>query len=101
MGGRFFQLPFSHSWFLRPSGTDLLALMISRACLNLVPRNNDLKKLLAGGPSINFWYGVKEDGYLGASALGSVVLDTKQFRRTDWRASRRFVGSTYLALIGA
>ena len=78
MGGRFFRFPFSHSWFLRPSGTDLLALMIRRACPNLVPRNNDLKKLLAG-PSMNFWYGVEEDRYLGASTLGSVVLDTKIF----------------------
>ncbi len=56
----------------------MLALMIRRACPNLVPRNNDLKKLLAG-PSMNFWYGVEEDRYLGASTLGSVVLDTKKF----------------------
>jgi hypothetical protein len=28
---------------------------------------------------MNFWYGVEEDRYLGASALGSVVLDTQKF----------------------
>ncbi len=56
----------------------MLALMIHRACPNLVPRNNDLKKLFDGLP-MNFWYGIKEDGYLGASALGSDVLTIKTF----------------------
>ena len=37
--------------------------MIHRACPNLVPRNNDLKKLF-DRLSMNFWYGVEEDGYL-------------------------------------
>jgi hypothetical protein len=36
-----------------------------------------LKKLL-GGLSKNFWYGVEEDWYLGASALGVVVFDTQK-----------------------
>jgi hypothetical protein len=44
----------------------------------LVPKIRDLKKLL-GGLSKNFWYGVEEDWYLGASALGIVVFDTKNF----------------------
>jgi hypothetical protein len=51
--------------------------MTHRACPNLVPRNNDLKELF-GGLSTNFWYGVEEDGYLGASALGSDVLMIKK-----------------------
>ncbi len=65
----------------------------------MVPKIRDLRKLF-GGLSKNFWYGVEEAWYLGASALGSVVLDTEKFRRADWRASRRFVVSIYLALVG-
>jgi len=43
----------------------------------LVPKIRDLKKLF-GGLSKNFWYGVEEDWYLGASALGVVVFDTQK-----------------------
>jgi hypothetical protein len=46
----------------------------------LDPRKKDLKKLLEG-PSRNFWYGVEEDKYLGASALGSDVVTMKKFHR--------------------
>jgi hypothetical protein len=44
----------------------------------LVPKIRDLKKLF-GGLSKNFWYGVEEAWYLGASALGVVVLTQKNF----------------------
>jgi hypothetical protein len=45
----------------------------------LVPKIRDLKKLF-GGLSKNFWYGVEEDWYLVASALGSTVVTKKIFR---------------------
>jgi hypothetical protein len=41
-------------------------------------KKKDLKKLF-NGPSKNFWYGVEEDKYLGASALGSDVVIKKKF----------------------
>jgi hypothetical protein len=41
----------------------------------LVPRKNDLKKLF-DGPS-RIWYGIEEDRYLEASALGSDVVTIK------------------------
>jgi hypothetical protein len=77
----------------------LLILIFCRAQPRLVPKIRDLKKLF-GELSKNFWYGVEEVWYLGANALGSVVLDTEKFRRADWRASWRFIVSTYLALVG-
>jgi hypothetical protein len=45
----------------------------------LLPKIRDLKKLF-GGLSRNFWYGVEEDSYLEASALGSTVVTKKKFR---------------------
>jgi hypothetical protein len=51
--------------------------MTCRARPILVPKIRDLKKLF-GGLSKNFWYGVEEDWYLGASALGVVVFDTQK-----------------------
>ncbi len=77
MGGCFFRFPFSHSWFLRPSGTDLLALISCRALPRIVPKIRDLKKLF-GGRSRNFWYGVEEDWYLVVSALGLTVVTKKK-----------------------
>jgi hypothetical protein len=56
----------------------LLALIIGRALPRFVPKIRDLKKLL-GGRSKNFWYGVEEDWYLEASALGSAVVTKKKF----------------------
>jgi hypothetical protein len=55
-----------------------------------------LKKLL-GGPSKNFWYGVEEDKYLGASALGSDMVTMKKFlglndKSIDVSSSHRYVG---------
>jgi hypothetical protein len=44
----------------------------------LVTRKKDLKKLF-DGPSRNFWYGIEEDKYLEASALGSDVVTMKKF----------------------
>ncbi len=77
MGGCFFQFPFLHYWFLRPSGTALLVLMACRACPKWVTRNSDLKELF-DGPSRNFWYGVEEDKYLKASTLGSNMVTIKK-----------------------
>ena len=65
----------------------MLVLIIRRALPGFVPKIRDLKKLF-GGLSKNFWYGVEEAWYLGASALGVVVFGTKKIRRADWRASR-------------
>ena len=56
----------------------MLVLIFCRARPRLVPKIRALKKLL-GGLSKNFWYGVEEDWYLGASALGVVVLTQKNF----------------------
>ena len=56
----------------------MLALMTCRARPILVPKIRDLKKLF-GGLSKNFWYGVEEDWYLVASALGSTVVTKKIF----------------------
>ena len=77
----------------------MLILMACRARPILLPKIRDLKKLF-GGRSKNFWYGVEEDGYLNASALGSHVVTINKFHRGDWHSSRRFVGLTYLALVG-
>ncbi len=54
----------------------MLVLIFCRARPRLVPKIRDLKKLF-GGLSKNFWYGVEEDWYLGASVLGVVVLTQK------------------------
>ena len=78
----------------------MLILMTCRACPSLVPRKKDLKKLF-DGPSRNFWYGVEEDKYLRASALGSDVVTKKKFCREtgilnndsiNISSSRRYVG---------
>ncbi len=63
----------------------------------MVPRKKDLKKLL-GEPSRNFWYGVEEDKYLGASALGSDVV-TKKFFLVGRLAYYITKVLTYLALV--
>ena len=57
----------------------MLVLMACRARPILLPKIRDLKKLF-GGLSRNFWYGVEEDSYLEASALGSTVVTKKKFR---------------------
>ncbi len=54
----------------------MLIFMTCRACPNLVPMKKDMKKLF-DGPFRNFWYGVEEDRYLEASALGSDVVMKK------------------------
>ncbi len=36
-------------------------------------------KKLFDGLSTNFWYGIEEDGYLGAYAFGSDVVTIKKF----------------------
>ncbi len=56
----------------------MLALILCRALPKLVPRNKDLKKLFEG-LATNFWYGIEEDGFLEASALGSTVVMMKNF----------------------
>jgi len=61
----------------------LHALILCRALPNLVPRNKDLKKLF-GGLDTNFWYGIEEDVYLEASALGSAVVTMKNWRAIGW-----------------
>ena len=50
----------------------------------MVPKNKALKKLF-GGLAMNFWYGVENDVYLKASALGSAMVMIKKSRRGDWR----------------
>jgi hypothetical protein len=77
MGGCFFQFSFLHSWFWRPSGTALFVLIVHRTCPKWVKRNGDLKELFSE-LSMNFWYGVVEDKYLKASALGSDVVTIKK-----------------------
>ena len=57
----------------------MLVLILCRALPRFVPKIRDLKKLF-GGRSKNFWYGVEEDWYLVASALGSTVVMKKKFR---------------------
>jgi hypothetical protein len=56
-----------------------------------------LKKLF-NGPSRNFWYGVEEDKYLGASALGSDMVTKKNFCREAGVLNTKV--SMYLALVG-
>ena len=73
----FFQFPLALLVF-EAFGDCLLVLMTCRACPSLVPRKKDLKKLL-DGPSRNIWYGIEEDRYLEASALGSDVVMIKKF----------------------
>jgi hypothetical protein len=57
----------------------LLVLILFRALPKFVPRIRDLKKLF-GGHSKNVWYGIEEDWYLVASALGSTVVTKKIIR---------------------
>ncbi len=52
--------------------------MAHRACPKWVARNSDLKELF-NGPLRNFWYGIEEDKYLKASALGSDMVTIKKF----------------------
>ena len=56
-----------------------------------------MKKLLEG-PSRNFWYGVEGDEYPGANVLGADVVSVEELHRYGWRASLRFLGTTYLVL---
>ena len=72
-------------------------LMTRRACPSLVTRKKDLKKLF-DWPSRNFWYGIEEDKYLGASALGSDMVTKKKIvGRLAYLTMKLLM---YLALVG-
>ncbi len=71
--------------------------ILCRALPKLVPRNMDLKKLF-GGLATNVWYGIEEDLYLEAGALGLTMVTMKYFvgvginvSSSGCRVGRRFI----------
>ncbi len=74
----------------------MLVLIVRRALPRCVPKIRDLKKLF-GGRSKNFWYGVEEDWYLEASALG--VRCDEQKNSKGGRCA--IVGNNVSSLVGA
>jgi len=78
-GRSFLVVPLLTFLIFRLLGTALLVLIILHVALpKSVPKNTVMKKLF-GGLATNFWYGIEEDVYLKASALGLALAMMKNY----------------------